>query len=75
MSTLKGIEIDEWIEDNHPKNGLFRAYWVGWTAGSTGITLDPEGGRLRYEWEYKDGKRADGINTGSPGGEAHTTRG
>jgi histidinol-phosphate/aromatic aminotransferase/cobyric acid decarboxylase-like protein len=37
-------------EKSNLEDGWFRRYW--------------ENGHLRYEWEYKDGKRADGISTG-----------
>ena len=33
-----------------PTNGLFQVYWSN--------------GNIRYEWYYKDGKRADGISKG-----------
>ncbi len=33
-----------------PTNGMFRVYWSN--------------GNLRYEWEYKDGERADGKSIG-----------
>jgi antitoxin component YwqK of YwqJK toxin-antitoxin module len=59
MSIIYGQSAVEWIEENHPENGWFRAYW---TEDGHGITLDPEGGRLRYGWKYKNGKRADGVS-------------
>jgi histidinol-phosphate/aromatic aminotransferase/cobyric acid decarboxylase-like protein len=37
-------------EESTPKDGWFRRYWSN--------------GNLRYEWEYKDGKRADGVSKG-----------
>ena len=53
-----------WINENHPENGVFRAYWkdiIDQDVGAT--TLNPdEGESLRYEWYYKDGKRADGVS-------------
>ena len=65
MSAINGKRAEYWIEENHPENGLFRVYWIA--------TIDPEqaycnrhtdcSGHLRYEWEYKDGKR-DGISRG-----------
>ena len=58
----------KWVDAHHPKNGLFRAYWKDMIPNSHnigGLTLDPdEGEGLRYEWYYKDGKRADGISKG-----------
>jgi hypothetical protein len=70
MSYIKGIgeqeRIDspDWVEENHPENGVFRVYWkdvIGPYEGS--VTFDPEEGEgLRYEWYYKDGKRADGLS-------------
>jgi antitoxin component YwqK of YwqJK toxin-antitoxin module len=66
MSLINGALADVWIEENHPENGLFRVYWkdvIGIRTG--GATLDPdEGVGLRYEWYYKDGKRAEGISRG-----------
>ena len=38
------------IEYDIPINGLFQIYWSN--------------GNLRYEWYYKDGKRADGVSRG-----------
>jgi hypothetical protein len=65
MSYINSIPAEDWIEENHPENGLFRVYWkdVGknYRGGesivqSTVATLDPnEGEGLRYEWYYKDG--------------------
>ncbi len=51
---------------NNPENGLFRVYWKdiidNWHGSAT---LNPdEGEGLRYEWYYKDGKRADGVSKG-----------
>jgi len=44
-----------------PTDGLFQAYWSN--------------GNLRYEWEYKDGKRADGKSKGWwPNGNIKITR-
>ena len=62
MSALlsKG-NLEDWVEENKPENGVFRAYW----SGSADVTLDSEeGGNLRYEIYFKDGKRADGISKG-----------
>ena len=62
MSALlsKG-NLEDWIEENKPENSVFRAYW----SGSADVTLDSEeGGNLRYEIYFKDGKRADGISKG-----------
>ena len=66
---------DTWISENHPDNGVFRVYWkdvVGSYSG--GATFNPEesnckihtdcSGHLRFEWYYKDGKRADGVSKG-----------
>jgi len=62
----RGQVISEWIKLNHPDNGLFRVYWKNVIASNIGdATLDPnDGEELRYEWYYKDGKRADGITKG-----------
>ena len=35
------------LDDSKPKDGWFRRYW-------------PEG-NLRYEWEYKNGRRAESV--------------
>ena len=44
-----------------PTDGLFQSYWSN--------------GNLRYEWEYKDGKRADGKSKGWwPNGNIKITR-
>ena len=77
-----GIPAEEWIEANHPENGLFRVYWKNVIeiteynylryrdslSGARCIgeaTLDSEEGEgLRWEWYYKDGKRADGVSKG-----------
>ncbi len=51
MSKINGKPADEWIESNHPENGLFRVYWkdvITYLEG--GATLDPdESEGLRYE--------------------------
>ena len=53
------MDSDVWINNNCPIDGLFRVYWT--EKGEA--TLDPEEGvGLRYEWYYKDGKRADGTS-------------
>lgn len=68
MSTIYGRYrfADDWIEKSHPENGVFRVYWKdvkGFHSGD--VTLDPdESEGLRWEWYYKDGKRADGISRG-----------
>ncbi len=72
MSYIDGEKAPDWIEKNHPENGLFRVYWKDGPGGrfgdvvnlhEGGATLDPdEGGELRYEWSYKDGERADGVS-------------
>jgi antitoxin component YwqK of YwqJK toxin-antitoxin module len=63
MSRINGISSNSWIIQNRPETGWFRVYWkdvMGPHEGS--VTLDPdEGEGLRYEWEYKDGQRADGA--------------
>ena len=53
------ISANIWIENNHPENGWFRAYWE---KDGNGASLEDTGFGLRYEWYYKDGKRADGIS-------------
>ena len=58
MSTINGRMAREWIIENHPKNGLFRAYWTE----DGNATLDDNGLPVRYEWYYKDDERVDGIS-------------
>ena len=60
MSTLNGRISSEWINSNRPDNGLFRAYWTQ----DDNASLENKGLPVRYEWYYKDGKRADGISKG-----------
>ena len=63
MSDINGKHASIWINTNHPQDGLFRVYWKNPEQG--GATLDSEEGEgLKYEWEYKDGQRADGISKG-----------
>ena len=73
MSYINGKFAQEWIEENHPENGWFRAYWTkdGVLAELSPdhlvepqISLEDCGLGIRYEWEYKDGKRADGESKG-----------
>ena len=59
MSWINGVDVSLWIRKNKPENGLFRAYWA---EDGEGISLEDTGFGLRYEWEYKDGKRVDGIS-------------
>ena len=75
-SQKTGKTSEDWIEENRPDNGLFRAYWYNYTGDDPGEpTLDSdEGDGLRYEWYYKDGKRADGVTKGWwPNGELKHT--
>jgi antitoxin component YwqK of YwqJK toxin-antitoxin module len=66
MSYINGVPAEDWIEENRPENGVFRVYWKkGSTFWGGDATLDPnEGKGLRYEFHYKDGKRADGVSKG-----------
>ena len=61
MSFVNGMYADDWIEENHPENGVFRIYWAEY---GKGISLEDMGFGLRWEWYYKDGKRADGVSKG-----------
>jgi antitoxin component YwqK of YwqJK toxin-antitoxin module len=61
MSTIGGRPVEKWIEDSHPRDGIFRAYYK---KDKGGISLKDKGYGLRYEWYYKDGSRADGISKG-----------
>ena len=56
----KVIDTDEWIEENHPENGVFKIYW----AKDGGVSVRDEGLGQRYEWHYKDGKRGEGPSKG-----------
>jgi antitoxin component YwqK of YwqJK toxin-antitoxin module len=66
MTFIKGKLVEYWIEENHPENGVFKAYWKNVIDNCEGgITLDPnENEGIRYEWYYKNNKRADGISKG-----------
>ena len=68
MSYINGKFAEYWIEENHPKNGLFRVYWTEdgriaekWAGrnhtGQPQISLEDCGLGIRYEWNYKDGKQ------------------
>ena len=56
----KVIDTNEWIEENHPENGVFKVYW----AKDGGVSVEDEGLGQRYEWIYKDGRRGDGPSKG-----------
>ena len=68
MSWVNGLAADDWIGENHPENGLFKVYWkdvVSLLPLEGDATFDEnEGEGLRWEWNYKDGKRADGVSRG-----------
>ena len=73
MSYINGKFAQEWIKENHPENGWFRAYWTEDGALAElnpdhlvepQISLEDCGLGIRYEWEYKDGERADGKSIG-----------
>jgi antitoxin component YwqK of YwqJK toxin-antitoxin module len=70
MSYINGIPAEQWIEENKPKNGLFRVYW---TEDEEGVSFKNTGLPIRFEWYYKDGKYADGVSKGwfSDGGLKH----
>ena len=61
MSSIHGKYIfsDDWINKVHPQNGLFKVYWKGVVGPHNGgVTLEEsEGEGLRWEFNYKDGKR------------------
>ena len=70
MSTINGKPAEDWISENSPEIGVFRAYW---TEDGFGISLEDTGYGLRYEWYYKDGKRVDGVSKGwYPNGQIKT---
>jgi len=60
-ATNDWISATVWIRENRPENGWFRAYWE---KDGNGVSLEDTGFGLRFEWEYKDGERADGISKG-----------
>ena len=62
MSLVNGKSAHEWIEKHKPQNGWFRVYYDDSLEHET-ATMIP-GKQLRWEWEYKDGKRADGVSKG-----------
>ena len=55
----------DWVERNHPENGLFRVYWKDIIdnnhASSTFDENESEG--LRWEWYYKNGQK-NGVSKG-----------
>ncbi len=67
MSWIDGQTAEEWIEENHPENGIFRVYWkdvISIEPLDGGVTLDiHEGEGLRWEWYYKEGA-IDGVSMG-----------
>jgi len=77
MSSVNGQLSNDWIKENHPENGVFRVYYkTVRTPKEADVTSNPdEGCGLRWEWSYKDGKRADGISKGWwPDGTLKSTR-
>jgi len=62
MSLVNGKSANEWIEKHKPQNGWFRVYYEDSLEHET-TTMTP-GKQLRWEWKYKDGKRADGVSKG-----------
>jgi len=58
--------------ETHLHNGLFRVYW---TEDDEVESFKDTGLGLRYEWYYKDGKKADGVSKGWwRNGKLKTTR-
>ncbi len=64
MSEVNGKSAHKWVEANHPQNGWFRVYWPKEGAPEPILNKEDSNGNLRWEWEYKDGKRADGVSKG-----------
>ena len=62
MSLVNGKSGHEWVEKHKPENGWFRVYYEDSLEHETATTTP--GKQLRWEWEYKDGKRADGVSKG-----------
>ena len=54
--------------ESNPKDGWFRLYWENESALNHiyygKIWKPSKNDQLRYEWKYKDGKRADGVSKG-----------
>ena len=62
MSLVNGKSAYEWIEKHRPENGWFRVYYKD-SLKHDSATMTT-GQQLRWEWKYKDGKRADGVSKG-----------
>ncbi len=62
MSLVNGESADKWINRHKPENGWFRVYYID-SSGHQSATMTP-GKQLRWEWKYKNGKRADGVSKG-----------
>lgn len=85
MSYINGKFAEYWIEENHPKNGLFRVYWTEdgriaekWAGrnhtGQPQISLEDCGLGIRYEWNYKDGKQDGESKSWYPNGQIKQER-
>ena len=64
MSEVNGKSAHKWVEENHPQNGWFKVYWPKQGVSEPILNKEDSNGNLRWEWEYKDGKRADGVSKG-----------
>ena len=64
MSEVNGKSAHKWVEVNHPQNGWFKVYWPKQGVSEPILNKEDSNGNLRWEWEYKDGKRADGVSKG-----------
>ena len=65
--------------ESNPKDGWFRLYWENESALNHiyygKIWKPSKNDQLRYEWKYKDGKRADGVSKGwFPNGQIKNIR-
>jgi hypothetical protein len=64
MSYIDGKNFDtNYLKKVQPENGVLRLYWAHPDDDLTNEpSLEDRGFGIRYEWYYKDGKRADGIS-------------
>ena len=59
---VEKIDADVYFESVAPKNGIFKMYWQKGGAFHHPPVFTNEGHGVRYQWAYKDGKRADGFS-------------
>ena len=59
--TVKAQSALIWIPEHAPKNGVFKVWWT-YEDPLEGVSLEDNGCHLRWQMEFKDGKRADGTS-------------